>query len=73
MDNPTPNRGAGVAAYASDPGASRGRLYDEPASATRTRRALGFIFYAESARENLAAHEAHQAKLATELEVAGKI
>jgi dGTPase len=36
MDNPTPNRGAGVAAYASDPDASRGRLYDEPASATRT-------------------------------------
>ena len=46
---------------------------DANASATRNRRALGFIFYAESARENVAAHEAYQAKLATELAAAGKI
>ena len=46
---------------------------DANASATRTRRALGFIFYGESAREDLAAHKAYQAKLATEMEVAGKI
>ncbi len=46
---------------------------DANASATRNRRALGFIFYAESARENVAAHEAYQAELATELAAAGKI
>jgi phytanoyl-CoA hydroxylase len=46
---------------------------DANASATRTRRALGFIYYGESAREDLAAHKAYQAKLATEMEVAGKI
>ena len=46
---------------------------DANASATRNRRALGFIFYAESARENVAAHEAYQAELATELAASGKI
>lgn len=46
---------------------------DTNASATRTRRALGFIYYGESAREDLAAHEAYQANLATEMKVAGKI
>ena len=46
---------------------------DANASATRTRRALGFIYYGESALENLAAHEAYQAKLTTEMELAGKI
>tara|TARA_B100000579_G_scaffold376657_1_gene342253 strand:- start:681 stop:968 length:288 start_codon:yes stop_codon:yes gene_type:complete len=46
---------------------------DANASATRNRRALGFIFYAESARENVEAHEAYQAKLATELAEARKI
>ena len=46
---------------------------DENTSATRTRRALGFIYYGESAREDLAAHEAYQAELAAEMEVAGKI
>jgi phytanoyl-CoA hydroxylase len=46
---------------------------DANASATRTRRALGFIYYGESAREDLAAHKSYQAKLATEMEVAGKI
>lgn len=42
-------------------------------STTRTRRALGFIYYGENARENVDAHEAYQTKLATEMEVAGKI
>ena len=42
-------------------------------SATRTRRALGFIFYGESARENVDAHEAYHTKLAMEMELAGKI
>ena len=46
---------------------------DANTSPTRTRRALGFIFYGESAREDLAAHKAYQVKLATEMEVAGKI
>jgi len=46
---------------------------DANASATRTRRALGFIYYGESACEDLSAHEAYQAELATEMEVAGKI
>jgi phytanoyl-CoA hydroxylase len=43
------------------------------ASKTRTRRALGFIYYGERAREDRAAHEAYQQQLATELKVAGKI
>jgi phytanoyl-CoA hydroxylase len=46
---------------------------DANVSPTRTRRALGFIYYGESAREDFAAHETYQAKLATEMEVAGKI
>ena len=46
---------------------------DANASATRTRRALGFNYYGKSARENLAAHEAYQTRLTTEMEVAGKI
>ena len=43
------------------------------ADASRSRRALGFIFYAESARENVAAHKTYQAELADELAQAGKI
>ena len=46
---------------------------DANASAIRNRRALGFIFYANSARENVEAHEAYQVELATELAEAGKI
>jgi phytanoyl-CoA hydroxylase len=46
---------------------------DANASLTRSRRALGFIYYGKSARENLAAHEAYQSKLTTEMEVVGKI
>ena len=46
---------------------------DANASSTRPRRALGFIFYALSAREDLAAHNAYQAELAAELAATGKI
>lgn len=46
---------------------------DANVSAKRTRRALGFIFYGASARENGARHEAYQADLATELAKAKKI
>ena len=42
-------------------------------SPSRTRRALGFIYYSERAREDKAAHEAYQRKLAEELTEAGKI
>ena len=46
---------------------------DANASPTRTRRALGFIFYGESAREDKAAHQAYQKKLADEMSALGKI
>ena len=42
-------------------------------SATRTRRALGFIYYSERAREDQAAHEAYERKLTQELRDSGKI
>ena len=37
-------------------------------SKTRTRKALGFIYYGESAEEDKAAHDAYQEKLRKELE-----
>ena len=46
---------------------------DANASLTRTRRALGFIFYGESAREDKLAHEAYQQNLADEMSALGKI
>ena len=46
---------------------------DANTSETRSRRALGFIYYGESACENVQAHEAYQSLLATEMSVAGKI
>lgn len=46
---------------------------DANASRTRTRRALGFIFYGESAREDKAAHQAYQKNLADEMSALGKI
>jgi len=46
---------------------------DANLSITRNRRALGFIFYAQSAREDVAEHEAYQSKLAVEMAEAGKI
>ncbi len=46
---------------------------DANASPTRTRRALGFIFYGESAREDKFAHQAYQKKLADEMSALGKI
>jgi phytanoyl-CoA hydroxylase len=46
---------------------------DANASPSRTRRALGFIFYGESAREDKVAHEAYQKNLADEMSALGKI
>lgn len=40
---------------------------DRNCSATRTRRALGFIYYSERAREDAEAHAAYQRKLAKEM------
>jgi phytanoyl-CoA hydroxylase len=42
-------------------------------SATRTRRALGFIYYSERAREDAEAHAAYQRRLAEEMAAQGKI
>ena len=42
-------------------------------SPNRTRRALGFIYYGERAREDQEAHDAYQKKLADELKAVGKI
>ena len=42
-------------------------------SPTRSRRALGFIFYGVNAREDAAAHKAYQLKLDSELAASGKI
>ncbi len=42
-------------------------------SATSSRRALGFIYYSERAREDTEAHAAYQRKLAEEMKVQGKI
>jgi len=42
-------------------------------SPNRNRRALGFIYYSERAREDVAAHAAYQRRLAEELRTAGKI
>lgn len=46
---------------------------DANISTTRSRRALGFIYYGKSTREDFAAYEAYQAKLANELKLTGKI
>ncbi len=46
---------------------------DANLSRTRSRRALGFIFYGESAREDTDAHEEYQRHLSEELKVSGKI
>jgi len=46
---------------------------DANLSSTRSRRALGFIFYGKSAREDKAAHETYQRKLASEMSAEGKI
>jgi phytanoyl-CoA hydroxylase len=46
---------------------------DQNRSATRTRQALGFIYYSERAREDVAAHKAYQQRLADELKAAGKV
>ena len=46
---------------------------DQNRSATRSRQAMGLIYYSERAQEDAAAHEAYQRKLAKELAEAGKI
>lgn len=46
---------------------------DANLSRTRSRRALGFIFYGESAREDKLAHESYQKNLAVEMSAQGKI
>ena len=46
---------------------------DANLSPTRSRRALGFIFYGESAREDRVVHEDYQRKLAAEMSAKGKI
>lgn len=67
------------AAIAAEPGdllvhdARTIHLADGNRSATRSRRALGFIYYSERAREDAAAHAAYQRRLAEELKTAGKI
>ena len=45
----------------------------EANTSPRSRRALGFIFYGESAREDATAHEAYQKLLAAELAMEGRI
>jgi phytanoyl-CoA hydroxylase len=42
-------------------------------SGTRTRRALGFIYYSQRARENVEAHAAYQNRLAKEMKAEGRI
>ena len=60
-------------------GASREALLAESVaqarnrSATRTRRALGFIYYSERAREDAEAHTAYQHQLAEDMKSRGKI
>ncbi|MFT5131407.1 MAG: phytanoyl-CoA hydroxylase [Rhodothermales bacterium] len=39
----------------------------------RHRRALGFIYYSERAREDVAAHQAYQEKLARDMQATGKL
>jgi phytanoyl-CoA hydroxylase len=46
---------------------------DANLSRTRSRRALGFIFYGESAREDKIAHETYQKNLAEEMSAAEKV
>lgn len=46
---------------------------DRNRSETRTRRALGFIYYSERAREDIEAHSAYQRELAEDLRSADKI
>ena len=42
-------------------------------SATRNRRALGFIYYSEKSRENRLAHQAYQRQLSEEMKQSGQI
>ena len=46
---------------------------DSNQSATRSRRALGFIYYSDQAREDVQAQAAYQQKLAVQMKATGKI
>jgi phytanoyl-CoA hydroxylase len=46
---------------------------DANLSPTRSRRALGFIFYGESAREDKLAHDAYQKDLVSKMSAEDKI
>lgn len=46
---------------------------DHNRSQSRTRQALGFIYYSERAKEDTAAHEAYQIELARQLKETGKV
>ena len=46
---------------------------DKNRSLSRSRQALGFIYYSERAKEDVAAHEAYQKELARQLKEAGKV
>lgn len=46
---------------------------DQNRSASRSRQALGLIYYSQNAREDTAAHVAYQQRLADELKSAGRI
>jgi phytanoyl-CoA hydroxylase len=46
---------------------------DSNQSASRSRRALGFVFYGESAKEDAVAHSSYQQKLTQEMTAQGKI
>lgn len=79
VDYPRPEDSANELAFPASPGdllahdALTIHRADGNSSANRTRRALGFIYYSERAREDAAAHEAYQKKLKQELETTGKI
>ena len=46
---------------------------DANLSQTRTRQAIGFIYYSERAKEDEVAHAAYQKRLAADMKAKGKI
>ena len=78
-DYGTPEDQANEAAFPAQPGdllvhnAMTIHRADGNSSSTRTRKALGFIFYSERAKIDEEAHAAYQKKLADEMKEAGKI
>jgi phytanoyl-CoA hydroxylase len=79
VDYPTPEDAKGELAFPAQPGdllahdALTIHRADRNRSATRTRRALGFIYYSERAQEDHEAHEAYQRKLVEEMTLEGKL